>query len=247
MEDAVLAGELAVLVHLADETHHTVGALRPVGQHFDRSERGRTIGAVGVLAIVQGLKRILENEDLLALVGLADVVRVLQQIRNHDVLAADETVLQLETLGDHAHLVERLLTGVVETDVTGLRDRVRDLQQHRGLAGSRRTGQHHHRGGRETLTSHRVIEEAHPGGHPLLECLGHIDLENVRVRLETLDANRKIHRCHDCISLVSGCSILPGASALFTDSPAFFGGVSFPYRHRESIIPSSHCPIHSWC
>lgn len=236
MKDAVLTGELAVLVHLTDEVHDPVGPLRPISEHFDRAQGGRTVRAVRILTVIEGLKRILEEEDLLALVRLHDVVSVVEQVRDHDVLATDETRRELQALGHHANLVERFLTGVEQADVARLGDCVRQLQKHRGLTGTGSSRGHHDRGGRETRTTHRLIEPTNTGRDALLQCVRDVDVQDVRVRLETLDADRKIHRCHVIIS--PWCPVVlfyQASQCFFTDSPAFSVPCVFLFRLTATV------------
>ena len=196
MEDGLLTGEVATLGHLADEADDAVGGLGPVRQHFRGANRGHGVGCAVPLAIVQRLKRILEDEDLLTLVGLLDGIGVLQEVRHQRVLADHEAVLQLETLGHHLDLVEAFLSRVVQADVAGTGDAVGQLEEHRSLTGTRRTGQHHDAGGNHALAADGVVEPLDADLLAIAKGLGHLDLVDVGTALEALDADGEVHLAH---------------------------------------------------
>lgn len=196
MEDAVLALEFAILVDLADEDDDAVGGLRPVGQHLGAAHRGDRVGRLAPLAVVEGLQGVLEDEDLLAGVGLAEGVRMGEELRDERVLADVEAFAEVEALRHHLHLVEGLLTGVVEADVPRLGDGVGQLQEHRRLAGAGGAGEHHDGGGHEAVATEGVVE---PGDADLLavaELLRDLDVVDVGATLEALDADVEVHLRH---------------------------------------------------
>ena len=208
VEDGLFAGEVARLGDLADEDDDAVVGLGPVREHFDRADRGHRVGAaVGVLAVVEGLERVLEDEDLLAGVGLAELVGVSEEVFDERVLSCDEAVLEVEALRDHLHLVERLLTGVVEADVACLGDGVRELEHHRGLACAGGAGEHHDRGGDEAFAAESVVEPVEAGALAGAESVRDRDLVDVGSALKTLDADVEVHLAHVVFSTVpvGGC------------------------------------------
>jgi len=209
VEDGLLASEVAGLGDLTDEDHDAVVGLGPVGEHFDGADRGHRVGAaVGVLAVVEGLERVLEDEDLLAGVGLAEGVGVSEEVGDECILARDEAVLELEAFRDHLDLVERLLTGVVEADVSGLGDGVRELEKHRGLASARGTGEHHDRGGDEAFATESVVEPVEAGLLAVAESIRDLDVVDVGTALEALDSDVEVHLAHVWYIpwlVVSGC------------------------------------------
>ena len=71
-----------------------------------------------VLAVVQRLERVEDEEDLLAGMSLAKRVGVGEDVFDHVVLPGDEAVLHVESTSDLADLEERFLAGVEEADVT---------------------------------------------------------------------------------------------------------------------------------
>jgi len=196
MEDGLLAGEVAALGHLTDEADDAVGGLGPVGQHLRGADRCHGVGCTVPLAVVQRLKGVLQDEDLLALVGLADGIGVTEEVLDQGVLTDDEAVAKLEALGNHLDLVERLLARVVEADMPGARDGVGQLEEHRRLAGTRRTGQHHDRGGHHALATDGVVEPLDADLLAVAKGLGHLDVVDVGALLQTLDADGEVHLAH---------------------------------------------------
>ncbi len=196
MEDGLLARELTGLGHLADEDHHAVVGLGPVGQHLDAAHCRHGVCAILPLAIVQRLERVLEHEDLLAGVGLAELIGVAEEVLDSHVLTDHEAVAEVEPLGHHLHLVERLLTRVVEADVTGARDGVGELEEHRGLPSAGRAGEHHDRGGDHALAADGVVEPLDAHLLAVTEGRRHLDVEDVGALLQTLDADVEVHLAH---------------------------------------------------
>ena len=74
MLDTILALELTVLGDLTDEDHHAVILLRPVGECLCAAEGRHRIGTASFDSniVVEGLKRIMKDEELLIWVGLAE-------------------------------------------------------------------------------------------------------------------------------------------------------------------------------
>ena len=194
VEDGLLAGEVATLGDLADEHDDAIGGLGPVGEHLGGADRRHGVCTVRVLAVVQGLQAVLEDEDLLAGVGLSDVVCVGEEVGDQGVLADDEAVAELEPLRHHLHLVEALLAGVVEADVAAAGDGVRQLEEHRCLPRAGGAGEHHHRGGDEACAADRRVEEVHTGLLAVAEGLGDLDVRDRGAALEVLDSNVEVHR-----------------------------------------------------
>ena len=204
MKDAVLAGEVSTLGDLTDEDDATVRLLGPVRKDLGTTERGHGVGVVAVLAVVQGLKRVLEDEDLLAGVGLAKAVGVSDEVGHFCVLTDDESVAETESVDNHFDLVKRFLAGVVEADVTSSRDGIGQLKEEGGLASTRRAGEHHDRGGNKALTTEGVIE---PGDANLLavaELLRYSNFVDVGAVLETFDPDVEVHLRHVLESLAGG-------------------------------------------
>jgi hypothetical protein len=86
----------------------------------------------------------------------------------HDVevgLAGEQQVLVegVETLRAHPHLAGGLLGGHVQDRLAAARQRLRGLQQERGLARPRLTAHEHHRAGHEPASEHPV--ELADAGH----------------------------------------------------------------------------------
>ena len=135
----------------------------------------------------------MEDEDLLALVLLADLVRVLEEVGNEGVLADDEAVFEFEAVCDHLDLVEGFLAGVVEADVAALGDGVGELEEHGGFACAWGTCEHHDAGGDEAFAAEGVVEEleacllAGPQG------VGDGEFVDVGAALEVLDADAEVH------------------------------------------------------
>ena len=199
VEDSLLPCEVAVLGDLADEGDDAVSRLGPVGEHFGAADGGVAVGvAVAVLAVVQGLERVLEDEHLLAGVGLAQVVGVGEKVLGHDVLACDEAVLEAESFGDHLDLEERLFARVVEADVACAGDGVGELEEHRGLASAGGAGEHHDRRGDEAFATDGVVEPVDARLLTVAQRVGDLDVGNVRAALETLETDVEVHLAHVC-------------------------------------------------
>jgi len=90
VEDGLFACEVAGLGDLADEGDDAVVGLGPVGEHLGGADGSHRVGAVLPLAVVEGLERVLEDEDLLLGVRRAEVVGVLEEVWDEGVLADDE-------------------------------------------------------------------------------------------------------------------------------------------------------------
>ena len=198
VEDRVLAGKHSrpaerALGDLSDEGDDAVGGLGPVGEHLDAADGRHRVGGAAVLAVVQRLERVLEDEDLLPRVRRAEPVGVLEEVLDEGVLTDHEAVAEPEAFRHHLHLVERFLARVVEADVTGTRDGVGQLEEHRGLAGTGRAGEHHHRGGNHALTADGVVEPLNAHLLAGAKDLGDLDLVDVRAALEALDADGEVH------------------------------------------------------
>ncbi len=207
MEDGLFACEVSGLGDLADEGDDAVVGLRPVGEHLGDADGSHRVGAVLPLAVVEGLERVLEDEDLLVGVSLAEHVGVFEEVGDHRVLADDEAVLEAEAFGDHLDLVERLLARVVEAGVARLGDGIGHLQHEGGLAGAGGAGEHHDRRGDEAFAADGVVEPLEAHLLAVAEGLGHLDVSDVGAALETLDADVEVHLAHVIGSVlgVLGC------------------------------------------
>ena len=195
--DLLFAGELTALGDLADDDGHAERFLAPVGDHLRGANLAHRVGeAVLVLAVVQRLERIDDDEDLLTRVLLAQLVAVLEDVRDECVLAGDEAVLHLKALGHLANLEERLLAGVEEADVTGCGDGIRELEAERRLTGAGGTGEEEGRGRRHALTTHGVVEELDAGANRALELGGDLEVEDVGAVLPGLEADVHLHLRH---------------------------------------------------
>jgi len=195
--DLLLAGELATLGDLADDDGHTERLLAPVGDHLRGANLAHRVGeAVLVLAVVQRLERINDDEDLLTGVLLAQLIAVFEDVRDESVLAGDEAVLHLEAFGHLTNLEERLLAGVEEADVAGASDGIRELKAERRLAGAGGTGEEEGRGRRHALTTHGIVEELDAGANRALELGGDLEVEDVGAVLPGLEADVHLHLRH---------------------------------------------------
>jgi len=228
VEDRLLAGEVSVLGDLADEGDDAVGRLGPVGEHLGAADWGVAVSvAVAVLTVVQGLERVLEDEHLLAGVGLAQVVGVGEEVLGHDVLACDEAVLEAESFGDHLDLEEGLFARVVEADVACAGDGVCELEEHRGLARAGGAGEHHDRRGDEAFTADGVVEPVDASSLTVAQRVGDLDVGNVRAALETLETDVEVHLAHVCTVSLYLClgfrSLLLYPTAFVGDFARFAG------------------------
>ncbi len=195
--DLLLAGELATLGDLADDDGHAERLLAPVGDHLSGANLAHRVGeAVLILAVVQRLERIDDDEDLLTGVLLTQLVAVLEDVRDERVLAGDEAVLHLEALGHLANLEERLLAGVEEADVACAGDGVRELEAESRLTGAGGTGEEEGRGRRHALTTHGIVEELDAGANRALELGGDLEVEDVGAVLPGLEADVHLHLRH---------------------------------------------------
>ena len=142
--DLLFACEVAAFGDLADDERDAVGFLAPVGDHLNGANLGHGVGvAVLVLAVVQRLERVEDDEDLFVGVSLAKGVCMGEDVLYHVVLSCDEAVFHVEAFGDLADLEERFLAGVEEAEVAGRHDRFRELEAHGGLACAGGAGEHH--------------------------------------------------------------------------------------------------------
>ena len=200
--DLLLTGEVAAFGDLADDEGDAEGFLAPRGDHLDGADLGHRVGvAVLVLAVIERLERVEEEEDLLALVLLAEFVSVSEDVLDHRVLTGDEAVLHAETLGDLADLEERFLTGVEEADVALCRDGVGELEAHGGLTGAGRTGEHHGRGGRHAFAADGLVEPLEAGLHRPLELGRYLEVEDVGAALPGLETDVQRHVGHSVCSV----------------------------------------------
>ena len=195
--DLLLAGEVAALGDLADDECDAVGLLAPVGDHLDGADLGHRVGVtVLVLAVVQGLQRVEDEEDLLLGVGLAERVGVVEDVLDEGILAGDEAVFHVEPLGDLADLEERFLAGVEEADVAGCHDRLRELEAHGRLTGAGGTGEHHGRGWGHAFSADGFVEPLETGLHRALELGRYLEVEDVGAALPGLETDVEVHVRH---------------------------------------------------
>ena len=206
--DAVLALEFTVLSDLTDEDDDAVVLLRPVGESLGAAEGRHRVGAAAFHGdvVVEGLERVLEDEDLLVGVRLAKDLRVLQEAGDRGVLTDHEALTEAEAFHHHLHLEERFLAGVVEADVTRLGDGVGQLEEHRGLASARGAGEHHHRGGDEAFTAESVVEPRDADLAAGAERLGDLDIVDGGAVLEAFDTDVEVHLRH-VVFLVENLSL----------------------------------------
>ena len=199
--DLLLAGEVAALGDLTDDEGDAVGLLAPVGDHLDGADLGHRVGVtVLVLAVVERLQRVEEEEDLLLGVGLPQLVGVSEDVLDQRVLAGDEAVLHAEPLGDLADLEERFLAGVEEADVSLSRDGISELEAHGGLACAGGAGEHHGRGGRHAFSADGLVEPLETGLHRAFQLGRDLEVEDVGAALPRLHRNVEVHVCHDVCS-----------------------------------------------
>ena len=206
--DAVLALELTVLGDLTDEDDDAVVLLGPVGESLGAAEGRHRVGTAAFHSdvVVEGLERVLEDEDLLVGVGLAKHLRVLQEASDRGVLTDHEALTKSEAFHHHLHLEERLLTGVVEADVTSLGDAVRQLEEHRGLASAGSTSEHHHRRGDEAFATERVVKPGDADLAASAESPGDLDIVDGGTVLETANSDVEVHLRH-VVFLVENLSL----------------------------------------
>jgi hypothetical protein len=195
--DLLLAGEVSALGDLADDECDAVGLLAPVGDHLDGADLGHRVGVtVLVLAVVQGLQRVEDEEDLLLGVGLAKRVGVVEDVLDEGVLAGDEAVLHVEPFGDLADLEERFLACVEEADIAGGHDRLRELEAHGGLACAGGAGEHHGRGWGHAFSADGLVEPLEAGLHRALQLSRYLEVEDVGAALPGLETDVEVHVRH---------------------------------------------------
>lgn len=193
----LLAGEVAGLGDLTDDDGDAEVFFAPVGYEFDDADLRHGVGgAVGVLTVVQRLEGVEDEENLLRLVLLAKRIGVLQDIGDQRILTGDEAVLHTDAFGYLANLEEGFFAGVEETDVTGFRDGVCDLEAHGGFACAGGAGEQHRGGGRHAVAAECVIEERDAGFDGLFQFLGHVQVEDVGTTLPGLETDVELHLRH---------------------------------------------------
>jgi len=207
--DLLLAGEVAALGDLADDEGDAVRLLAPVGNHLDGADLSHRVRvAVLILAVVQRLERVEDEEDLLLGVSLVEAVRVSEDVIDQGVLACDEAVLHVETLRDLADLEERFLAGIEEAKVAGGHDRLSELEAHGGLTCARGAGEHHGRGRCHALSADGIIEPLETGLHRPLELGRDLEVEDVGAALPGLETDVQVHVRHGVLFPCWGCRCL---------------------------------------
>ena len=183
---------------MTDEDHHTVVFLRPIGKDLCAAEWRHRVGTAAgdSNVVVEGLKRVLKDKELLVWVGLAQHLRVVDEVCDHRVLTNIEALMQTKAFHHHLHLEERLLTGVVKADVAGFGDAVGNLEEHCGLAGAGGTGKHHHRGGNDAITAERVVEPRDVDLLAVTKLLRDLELVDICALLETFNTHIQVHFRH---------------------------------------------------
>ena len=199
----LFAREVTGLGDLADDDCDAEVFFTPVGYELDDADLRHGVGgAVGVLAVVQRLEGVEDEEDLLRLVLLAKRIGMLQDAGDEGVLAGDEAVLHADALGDLANLEEGFFPGVEEADVAGLGDGVGELEAHGGFACTGGAGEEHRRGGRHAIAAESIVEERDTGLDGLLQFLGNIQVEDVGAALPGLQTDIELHLRHVLTPLV---------------------------------------------
>lgn len=202
MEDCIFASEFACLRDLADEDDDAVVGLGPVGECFHAADSCHGISTVGPFAVVEGLERVLEDEDLFVRVSFAEGVSVFDEVSYQHVLADDEAVGEAEAFGYHFDLVEGFFAGVVEADVACLRDRVSELEEHRRFACTGRAREHHDRGRNEAFAAEGIVEEFDAGFLAIAERFRDLDITKDGAAFKVLDTDGEIHFAHVVIVLL---------------------------------------------
>ena len=181
---------------MADEDDDAVVGLSPVSECFHAANSCHRISTVGPFAVVEGLERVLEDEDLFARVSFAEGFGVIDDVGDEHVLADDEAVGEAEAFGHHFDLVEGFFAGVVEADVACLRDGVSELEEHRGFARAWRAREHHDRGGDEAFAAEGIVEECDAGFLAIAERFRDLDITEDGAAFKVFDTDGEIHFAH---------------------------------------------------
>ena len=91
--------------------------------------------------VIQTLEAINDQEEGLPGVGLAELIRVLQQCGNMSLLTGDESAPELEAFADQLDLVEALFGSIEDGHGARLGELVSQEKHHRGLTGTRLAGE----------------------------------------------------------------------------------------------------------
>lgn len=241
--------EASVLENVVDQEAHAEGALRPSRQNSDGAHGGvvsrepttatglpvrkairvqsllRNLGHSGLLVdLVVGhderRQTVLDEEDDLSGVLLHDLVESVDETIDVRLGLNEETMLEAKTLDGLAHLVDALFVTVVDGDVAGLGDSIRGLEHDGGLAVAGQTSDHRHSRTRDTIACHEQVHFLHARGDVLLQFLGHLDIQNVRLRGE-LDAGVETIDLHVVCFLGQGSVPVVDVSKLTCCRPIF--------------------------
>jgi len=194
--EGVATGELTGLANLSDDNSTAVVLLTVICNHSQcpTSRLGIDV-AVGILAVIEGLKTINNQEERLVLVASlgTEGITVLQQCRNMTFLSGDEAVAKAQTLCNELDLVEALLRGVENRDGTVGREAVCELEHHGCLSRAWRSCEERHRAWGESLSTQSTIDIIYTAAEFITQLLRYLYLEDVGAKRDIIGLNFKLH------------------------------------------------------